>query len=65
MARGDILQLVVFSVFFGIGLAHIGDKGVLGGIGILFAFVGQLSDTYFDTITGLDFLTLGLVVNRP
>jgi proton glutamate symport protein len=27
MARGDILQLVVFSIFFGIGLAAIGEKG--------------------------------------
>jgi len=27
MARGDILQLVVFSIFFGIALAAIGDKG--------------------------------------
>jgi proton glutamate symport protein len=27
MARGDILQLVVFSIFFGIGLAAVGDKG--------------------------------------
>src|SRR5437762_4300686 len=27
MARGDILQLVVFSTFFGIALAAIGSKG--------------------------------------
>jgi proton glutamate symport protein len=27
MARGDILQLVVFSTFFGVGLAAIGPKG--------------------------------------
>ena len=27
MARGDILQVVVFSMFFGIALAAIGDKG--------------------------------------
>jgi len=27
MARGDILQLVVFSIFFGVGLAAIGEKG--------------------------------------
>jgi Na+/H+-dicarboxylate symporter len=27
MARGDILQLVVFSTFFGIGLAAVGHKG--------------------------------------
>jgi len=27
MARGDILQVVVFSMFFGIALAAVGDKG--------------------------------------
>ncbi len=27
MARGDILQLVVFSIFFGLGLAAIGKRG--------------------------------------
>ncbi len=27
MAKGDILQLVVFSIFFGIGLAAVGRKG--------------------------------------
>ena len=27
MARGDILQLVVFSIFFGIGVAAVGEKG--------------------------------------
>jgi len=27
MARGDILQLVVFSIFFGLALAAIGEKG--------------------------------------
>src|SRR5712692_5939209 len=30
MARGDILQLVVFSPFFGIALAAIGPKGKIG-----------------------------------
>lgn len=37
---------------------------VLGGLGVLFAGLGWLSDQYLDTITGLDFLSLGLVVNR-
>ncbi len=27
MARGDILQLVVFSIFFGVGLAAVGERG--------------------------------------
>jgi proton glutamate symport protein len=27
MARGDVLQIVVFSLFFGIALGMIGEKG--------------------------------------
>ena len=46
MARGDILQLVVFSTFFGIALAAIGEKGkpvviVLEGTAqLMFKFTG-------------------------
>ena len=37
---------------------------VLGGVAILFAGIGYLSDTYLDSITGLDYSTLGLSVGR-
>ena len=36
----------------------------LAGIGVVFTLIGYLSDIYLDTITGLDYLTLGLVINR-
>jgi len=48
MARGDILQLVVFSTFFGIALAAIGDRGkpvvdVLDGTAqLMFKFTGYV-----------------------
>jgi len=48
MARGDILQLVVFSTFFGIALAAIGEKGkpvvdVLEGTAqLMFKFTGYV-----------------------
>jgi proton glutamate symport protein len=48
MARGDILQLVVFSSFFGIALAAIGDRGrpvldVLEGTAqVMFKFTGYV-----------------------
>ncbi len=56
-----ISMFVTFAVFLftGFPVAY-----VLGGVGVIFAGVGYFSDIYFDTITGLDFLTLGLVVNR-
>jgi proton glutamate symport protein len=48
MARGDILQLVVFSTFFGIALAAIGERGkpvvdVLDGTAqLMFKFTGYV-----------------------
>lgn len=56
-----ISMFLTFSVFLfsGIPIAF-----VLGGVGILFAGVGWVADIYFGTTTGLDFLTMGLVVNR-
>ena len=48
MARGDILQVVVFSIFFGIALAAIGDKGktvveFLDGVAqLMFKFTGYV-----------------------
>ena len=48
MARGDILQLVVFSIFFGIGLAAVGSKGkpvldVLESVAqVMFKFTGYV-----------------------
>jgi proton glutamate symport protein len=37
MSRGDILQLVIFSIFFGMALAALGDKGkpLTSGLGVL------------------------------
>ena len=37
---------------------------VLGGVGVLFTVVGYYSDIYLGTLTGLDYMTLGMAVNR-
>jgi len=37
---------------------------VLGGVGVIFGAIGYYSDFYMETMTGLDFMTLGLSVNR-
>ena len=48
MARGDILQVVVFSIFFGIALAAVGEKGravteVLEGVAqVMFKFTAYV-----------------------
>lgn len=49
----------VTLLFLGLPVAY-----VLAGTGTLFALLGYLSDQYLGTFTGLDALTLGLVVNR-
>lgn len=49
----------ILLLFTGIPVAY-----VLGGIGIVFAAIGYFADLYLDTFTGLDYTTLGLVVNR-
>ncbi len=37
---------------------------VLAGVGIAFAGIGYLTDQYWETATGLDYNTLGVVVGR-
>ncbi len=64
MSINDILVIAMFVSFAAFLFTGFPVAYVLGGIGVLFAGVGYLSDQYFGTVTGLDFLTLGLVVNR-
>jgi tripartite ATP-independent transporter DctM subunit len=64
MEINDWLVVGMFLTFIGFLFTGIPVAYVLAGVGVLFAGVGYLSDMYLDTITGLDFLTLGLVVNR-
>ena len=64
MNINDLLVISMFLVFVGFLFTGFPIAWVLGGVGVLFAGVGYLADIYLDTTTGLDFLTLGLVVNR-
>jgi tripartite ATP-independent transporter DctM subunit len=59
-----ILVITMFLSFILLLFSGFPIAWVLGGLGVLFAFIGQFSDTYFDTLTGLDYTTLGLIVNR-
>jgi tripartite ATP-independent transporter DctM subunit len=58
--------LVLCMVFAFIGLLFTGFPiaFVLGGVAMLFAVIGYCSDLWLGTVTGLDYLTVGLVVNR-
>ena len=64
MEANEILVIAMFLSFIALLFTGIPVAWVLGGIGIAFAFFGEFSDIYFDTMTGLDYTTLGLVVNR-
>jgi len=64
MDINEILVIAMFLSFIALLFTGIPVAWVLGGIGVVFAGIGYLADTYLDTITGLDYSTLGLVVNR-
>jgi tripartite ATP-independent transporter DctM subunit len=64
MEINEILVIAMFLTFIACLFTGFPVAWVLGGIGVIFAGIGWMADTYFDTITGLDYTTMGLVVNR-
>ena len=64
MAVNDILVVAMFAVFIAGLFTGFPIAFVLGGTGVLFTFVGWLADQYLGTWTGLDYMMLGMVVNR-
>ncbi|WP_122893635.1 TRAP transporter large permease [Arcobacter peruensis] len=64
MEINDYLVISMFVSFLVFLFSGIPVAWVLGGVGVAFVGVGYLSDIYLDTITGLDYNTIGLVANR-
>jgi tripartite ATP-independent transporter DctM subunit len=64
MEANEVLVLAMFGTFILLLFTGVPVAWVLGGVGVIFAMVGYFADIYLDTFTGLDMLTLGLVVNR-
>ncbi len=64
MEANEIMVIAMFLSFIALLFTGIPVAWVLAGIGIIFAFIGQFADANLDTMTGLDYTTLGLVVNR-
>ncbi len=60
----DYLVIAMFVSFITLLFTGYPVAWVLGGVGVLFTAVGYFSDLWLDTMTGLDFLTLGMAVNR-
>ncbi len=64
MEANEIMVIAMFLSFIVLLFTGFPVAWVLAGVGIIFAFIGQFADSYLDTMTGLDYTTLGLVVNR-
>jgi len=64
MEINEILVLAMFGSFILLLFTGIPVAYVLAGVGVLFTFVAGYSDEHWDSMTGLDFQTLGLIVNR-
>ncbi len=64
LSHEDILVISMFVAFIGLLFTGYPVAWVLAGVGIAFAGVGYLTDQYWDTATGLDYNTLGLIVGR-
>jgi len=64
MDANEIMVIAMFLSFIVLLFTGFPVAWVLAGVGIIFAFIGQFADSYLDTMTGLDYTTLGLVINR-
>ncbi len=64
METGDYFVIAMFLTFIGFLFTGFPVAWVLGGVAVLFTFIATISDTFFGTMTGLDYLTLGMSVNR-
>ncbi len=64
MNINEVLVLGMFAAFMAALFTGYPVGYVLAGIGVWFALVGWCADMWFGAATGLDYLTMGLVVNR-
>jgi len=60
----NLLVILMFASFILLLFTGFPVAWVLAGVGIGFAGVAYLTDQYWETATGLDYNTLGLVVGR-
>ena len=60
----EILVIMMFLTFISMLFTGYPIALVLGGVAMLFALVGYLADIYLDAMTGIDFMYMGMIVNR-
>jgi tripartite ATP-independent transporter DctM subunit len=64
MDANSILVILMFLSFIGLLFTGFPIALVLGGVAMIFTLIGYLADLYLGTWTGLDYMTVGMVVNR-
>ncbi|MCP4718795.1 MAG: TRAP transporter large permease subunit [Desulfobacteraceae bacterium] len=64
METGDYFVIAMFLTFIGFLFTGFPVAWVLGGVAVIFTLIATISDTWFGTMTGLDYLTLSMSVNR-
>ncbi|MCK5915697.1 MAG: TRAP transporter large permease subunit [Deltaproteobacteria bacterium] len=64
MDVNGVLVVAMMITFIGLLFTGYPIAFILGGVAMLFTLVGYCADLWLGTITGLDYLTIGLVVNR-
>ncbi|MCD4675927.1 MAG: TRAP transporter large permease subunit [Desulfobacula sp.] len=64
METGDYFVIAMFLTFVGFLFTGFPVAWVLGGVAVLFTLIATISDTWFGTMTGLDYITLSMSVNR-
>lgn len=64
MEINDYFVIAMFLTFIGFLFTGFPVAWVLGGVAVLYTFISIISDTFFNTMIGLDYVTLGMAVNR-
>jgi tripartite ATP-independent transporter DctM subunit len=64
METSDLLVILMLATFIGLLMSGFPIMFILGGVSVLFTIVGYLADQHLDTVTGLDFSVLGMIVMR-
>ncbi len=64
MDFNGILVICMMLSFIGLLFTGYPIAFILGGVAMIFTLIGYCSDLWLGTITGLDYMTIGIVVNR-
>ncbi len=64
MDANSILVILMFLTFIALLFTGFPIAMVLGGVAMAFTLIGYLADAHLGTWTGLDFTSVGMVVNR-